>query len=132
MPASQSGSQLVLNLGQSATNRGSAYPAQNENYTLTSVGNSGGTDNIDVTAVVNGTTYTQDYSNVGSIWVYNTLGGNDTMTINNAINVAVTMTLGGSNNTICTGGGTAGITVQGGTTPLPATGSQCHRPRQRQ
>ena len=113
MLASQSGSQLVLNLGQSASNRGSAYPAQNENYTLTSDGNNGSTDNISVTAEVNGSSYTQEYYNVGSIWVYNTQGNNDTISINNNINVPVTMTLGSGNNTISTGSGPAAITIQG-------------------
>ncbi len=101
--------QLVLNLGQSVGARGVDFGAESsENYQLTEVaGDPGSTtgQTVEITALG----YTQDYDNVTSIVVSNTLTGNDTINIASTITAGVTITLGNGNNNITTGAGSATI-----------------------
>ena len=104
---------LVLYLGADVGNRGAdAGPQTAENYSLTRVsGDPDSTSGEEIQVTALGATET--FNNVTSILVSNTLGGNDTIQVDNAIAVPVNMTLGSGSNTISTGSGPATISVTG-------------------
>ncbi len=123
--------QLVLYLGQDVNNRVNslgqvtgAQPA--ENYTLTRVPGDTGTTNGGETIQVAALGYTQNYPNVTSILVRNTLDGNDVILMDNGIAVPVNITLGTGNSSISTGAGVATVNVTGGGDNQVTTGDNAN------
>ena len=55
----------------------------------------------------------QSYSGVSRILVTNTSTGNDTIAIDNSVDIPVDITLGSGNNTVTTGSGAATVTIDG-------------------
>jgi hypothetical protein len=117
--ATLNGGVLVLNFGANVGNRiyqGFYGPQPTEQYNLKLVaGNSTvpGSQSIMVTALG----YSMSFDNVTSILVTNTASsatpGNAIIQISSQITVPLTITLGGGNNIITTGGGLATVTVSG-------------------
>ncbi|MFK5924693.1 MAG: LEPR-XLL domain-containing protein, partial [Verrucomicrobiota bacterium] len=106
--ATVSGSTLDLNTGSRAALRiFNDTRAVNEVYTLTSDGVSGSTENITVTAILNGVTYTQSFTGISL--VRGSLGSGESIIDASALTRALVDLNGGSgNSTLYAGKGNSG------------------------